>query len=617
MAKSKDDEPKFFPGSGEECKDNILVDCCGSGVTMAGEIIQSLDMVREVVQDLQTLYAAYQAFTTATTVMQGLQMMMAGIMTTTFVVGLVIYVVMQVLMWLITCNITDIEASTKKELKVCVRVGRYCSVSALICIEHMTAHCCFSTVLARIIQEQARAQLGISWGSPDNPNCRGLTATELQTVDWNAIDLSEYLADLTHRMKWPDQLRTEANETRVTNDDHTGDATRSVINAGSLGKRVQSAIAPPGGWNTTSPSNATLSITVFGSGIVSVSPGSSTSCPGGTCQFSVPSNRLLTITATPLNGSAFESWSGLCTGAVACTATLAPGATETLTATFTTTSNFLSIAIAGQGTVTVTTNTEGVPASQTCSVPSCTFSFPPASDVTLTATSTSSAFTFVSWGAACTGTTPCTLRLTTSQSVIARFGGTPIINSLVDDVSFPVPAGTTMTWTASTTGGVQPIQYRYIRVDGTTEVLVQDWSTLPSYTWVTTPAHIGTHSLKLLVRNSGSLAEFEDYRQTPSFTIMPAVQVVSASPSSGPRGTLNMTITLNGNGFRLGDLVFFTQAAATIPGLIVSAVSTPSPTQLMFNLKIDPATPLGLADINVADPDGTSATGLGLFTITP
>ena len=57
-------------------------------------------------------------------------------------------------------------------------------------------YCCFPTKLARLVHEQGRAQLGVSWGSADKPECRGFTLKELQRIDFSALDLSEITEDL-------------------------------------------------------------------------------------------------------------------------------------------------------------------------------------------------------------------------------------------------------------------------------------------------------------------------------------------------------------------------------------------------------------------------------------
>jgi hypothetical protein len=84
----------------------------------------------------------------------------------------------------------------------CVEVGTYCSSQVSlgftsVCITQKTSFCCFSSKLVRIIQQQGRPQVGIGWGTPQNPDCRGLTPEELQRIDFSKIDFSEYYADIT------------------------------------------------------------------------------------------------------------------------------------------------------------------------------------------------------------------------------------------------------------------------------------------------------------------------------------------------------------------------------------------------------------------------------------
>ena len=47
----------------------------------------------------------------------------------------------------------------------------------------------------RVIQEQGRAQLGLSFGTAKNPDCRGLNLEEIQRINWDKIDWSEVIKD--------------------------------------------------------------------------------------------------------------------------------------------------------------------------------------------------------------------------------------------------------------------------------------------------------------------------------------------------------------------------------------------------------------------------------------
>ena len=71
-------------------------------------------------------------------------------------------------------------------------LGEFCTRRILgICIRRERAWCVFGSKLGRIFQQQGRAQLGVGWGS-----CRGLTVAELEGIDFDALNLSEFTSDL-------------------------------------------------------------------------------------------------------------------------------------------------------------------------------------------------------------------------------------------------------------------------------------------------------------------------------------------------------------------------------------------------------------------------------------
>jgi len=75
----------------------------------------------------------------------------------------------------------------------CHQVGEYCSEKWLsVCVQKKKTYCCFGSALARIIGEQGRQQLGIGWGTPKSPECRGFTPEEFQKLDFDKIDFSEW-----------------------------------------------------------------------------------------------------------------------------------------------------------------------------------------------------------------------------------------------------------------------------------------------------------------------------------------------------------------------------------------------------------------------------------------
>ncbi len=90
------------------------------------------------------------------------------------------------------CDAKDMTLKMKKGQGLCTKVGRYNELLGLV---SNTSYCCFKTKLMRIVQEQGRKQLGISFGTPENPDCRGLTLQEIQSIDFGKIDWSEIIKD--------------------------------------------------------------------------------------------------------------------------------------------------------------------------------------------------------------------------------------------------------------------------------------------------------------------------------------------------------------------------------------------------------------------------------------
>jgi conjugal transfer mating pair stabilization protein TraN len=120
---------------------------------------------------------------------------------TTMAIGLAVGVLMDMLLQ--TCDARDMEAALLKDSGYCVRVGNYCAERwpLIGCVQRAERHCCFNSKLARIVQEQGRAQLPSmgGFGTPEDPDCRGFRPEEFQAIDFSKIDLSEYFDELTTR----------------------------------------------------------------------------------------------------------------------------------------------------------------------------------------------------------------------------------------------------------------------------------------------------------------------------------------------------------------------------------------------------------------------------------
>lgn len=98
-------------------------------------------------------------------------------------------------MQLAKCSVEEIGLSEKREHGMCHYVGSYAKTTLGVETSKKYSYCCFSSKLARVLQESAREQLGIKWGKAKKPNCRGLSHEEISRLDFSKLDLSELFED--------------------------------------------------------------------------------------------------------------------------------------------------------------------------------------------------------------------------------------------------------------------------------------------------------------------------------------------------------------------------------------------------------------------------------------
>jgi conjugal transfer mating pair stabilization protein TraN len=104
---------------------------------------------------------------------------------------------------LLSCEQAEQILAMKKDNQLCHSVGSYCSQKVPIlgtCVETTQTYCCFNSRLARIINEQGRAQVNRTWGAPKGPNCSGFTVEQLQALDFSRMDLSAFYAEIAPRL---------------------------------------------------------------------------------------------------------------------------------------------------------------------------------------------------------------------------------------------------------------------------------------------------------------------------------------------------------------------------------------------------------------------------------
>jgi len=224
------DTMQVFKGEANSCRDRLFKNCCdsdssGTGMTNRGtfgvgsrlvfDILMNANNRAFVTQGLSALLANggfSGSFTSyGVTVAVNGTALPAGssvlLSTQSMVIAfdpwsLAISVVMYAVMSLASCNPSEARLAMKEGAQLCHTLGSYCSSCLRIlgrcvsCIEHTTGKCCFNSVLARIVNEQGRSQIGRGWGSPAGPDCSGFTLAQLEVLDFSKMDLSEFYASI-------------------------------------------------------------------------------------------------------------------------------------------------------------------------------------------------------------------------------------------------------------------------------------------------------------------------------------------------------------------------------------------------------------------------------------
>lgn len=224
------DRMQVFKGEQNRCRNRLLKNCCYSDGAGAGMTNQSLfgtgsRLVYDVLMNSENQQFIYQgmsallmgggfsgSFTTygVTVAVNGAALPAGSVAvysSETLVVAfdpwtLVIAVIIYIIMSMMSCNEDEGKLAMKEGARLCHTIGTWCSSCFRVlgvcvsCVEHTTSKCCFNSMLARIVNEQGRAQVGKGWGGAESPDCSGFTVAQLQTLDFARMDLSEFYASL-------------------------------------------------------------------------------------------------------------------------------------------------------------------------------------------------------------------------------------------------------------------------------------------------------------------------------------------------------------------------------------------------------------------------------------
>ena len=100
---------------------------------------------------------------------------------------------------LVGCNAHEIELAEARSDGLTHYLGEFCAKRILgICRRRDREWCVFTSLLGRILHEQARPQLGRNW-----EDCDGFTVAEIQRIDFDRANLSEFTDTLLDESEAP------------------------------------------------------------------------------------------------------------------------------------------------------------------------------------------------------------------------------------------------------------------------------------------------------------------------------------------------------------------------------------------------------------------------------
>lgn len=96
------------------------------------------------------------------------------------------------------CYASEKNLAKKRREKKCVEVGEYCSseIPIIGCITRNRVFCCYDSIIARIINQEAKKQLGKDNGTAERPQCGGLNIEDLEKVDLSKADFKEFYEEV-------------------------------------------------------------------------------------------------------------------------------------------------------------------------------------------------------------------------------------------------------------------------------------------------------------------------------------------------------------------------------------------------------------------------------------
>lgn len=103
-------------------------------------------------------------------------------------------IAIQIVMDAIACDPSEKDLANARGQDLCHYIGSYCSSKTPFgCMETSQSFCCYNGLLPKGIEEAAHEQLGLSWGTPKSPICKGLTPAQLTALDFSSPAMQKFL----------------------------------------------------------------------------------------------------------------------------------------------------------------------------------------------------------------------------------------------------------------------------------------------------------------------------------------------------------------------------------------------------------------------------------------
>lgn len=168
------------------------------------------------------------------------------------------------------------------------------------------------------------------------------------------------------------------------------------------------------------------------------------------------------------------------------------------------------------------------------------------------------------------------------------------LSNLTSNVASPQAPGTSITWTATATGGSSPYQYKFRVNVGGVWTTARTWSTTNTFTW--TPTTAGSYQVEVWARNSTNTVDAPQNANSDlirAFTIQAPLQLsnfLSSVPAPQPTGR-SITFDASANGgtapYQFKFRVFDGTTWTTLQNWSTSNRATWAPTTANANYRIE------------------------------